>query len=101
MLAVIEPDVPCVRSWMTTWKPAAVSCRATVRVSPDRMNRSLVGFGVKTAGFVAVDTGLAGACATPFFVTNAKFTGSSLTRSRQAGLLEWFLCLFFIKRVTI
>src|SRR5258708_37220495 len=94
MLAVIEPDVPCVRSLMTTWNPAGVSCKATVRVSPEFMNRSLVGSGVVTAGFVTNEIGLAGACATPFFVMNPKFTVSSPTVFRQAALLGtpvfWF-----------
>src|SRR5215469_7637918 len=87
MLAVIEPDVPCVRSLMTTWKPAGVSCRSTTSLSPEFMNRSWVGSGLWTAGFVANEIGLAGACATPLVVMNAKFTGSRPTVLRQAALL--------------
>src|SRR6266849_6171286 len=48
-LAVIEPDWPLVRSFITTWKPADVSCKSTVRVSPDCIIRSLLGSGVKVA----------------------------------------------------
>ncbi len=49
MLAVIEPDWPVVRSWITTWNPAGVSCMSTVTVSPEFMNRSVAGFGVSAA----------------------------------------------------
>src|SRR5262245_22972008 len=34
MLAVIEPVSPVVTSWMSTWKPAGVSCILTVNWSP-------------------------------------------------------------------
>jgi hypothetical protein len=59
---------------MTAWSPFAVSCRRTVRLSPEFMNRSLAAFGVNVA---TVDwTGFGGAVGTPFLVTNAKLTYS-------------------------
>src|SRR5215468_7255416 len=83
-LAVIDPDWPLVRSLMTTWKPLDVSCSATVRVSPEFMNRSLAGSGVNVASVAF--TGLAGAWATPFLVMNAKFTYSMPVWAAQVGL---------------
>src|SRR5260370_13170847 len=85
-LAVIAPDWPLVRSLITTWKPADVSCKSTVSVSPDCIIRSALGSGVKVARVES--TGLAGACATPLRVMNAKLTGSMPTELRQAALLS-------------
>src|ERR1700693_6313267 len=69
-LAVIDPDWPDVASLMTTWRPCAVSCRVTARLSPELMNRSLVGSGVKVASVLC--SGLGGAWVLPFLVTKAK-----------------------------
>ena len=67
-LAVIEPLAPVVRSWMTTWKPAGVSCMSTTSWSPllyssvsDGHNGLLAESGV----------GPAGATGWPLFVTTA------------------------------
>jgi len=45
LLAVIDPDCPVVRSWITTFRPFGVSLNATCRWSPEFMNRS-AGLGV-------------------------------------------------------
>src|SRR5260370_20426687 len=74
-------DWRLVRSLITTWKPADVSCRSTVSVSPDCIIRSELGSGVKVARVES--TGLAGAWATPLRVMNAKLTGSMPTVLRQ------------------
>src|SRR5215813_410384 len=92
VLAVIDPDWPVVRSLITTWNPPVVSCRRTVRVSPEFMNRSLAGSGVKVAKVAF--TGLAGAWATPFLVMNAKFTYSIPVMAAQVGLSCWPVFMF-------
>src|SRR5215471_6298133 len=75
-LAVIDPRCPVVRSLMTACNPFEVSWSDTVRLSPELMNRSLLGSGVNV---VRVDcTGFAGAWVTPFVVTNAKLSYSGL-----------------------
>src|SRR5215471_3287369 len=84
MLAVMEPTWCVVRSESTTLKPAAVSNRSTRIRSPDRMNRSVPWFGVKVSS--VADSGPAGAWAVPFFVMNAKLTGSTPTWLRQDAL---------------
>src|SRR5262245_58629602 len=72
---------------MLTLNPAAVSRMSSTIVSPEFMNRSVAGLGVKVA--VVESTGLAGACATPLVVMNAKLTGSMPATFRQAALLTW------------
>src|SRR3981081_2783017 len=62
---------------MTVWRPCAVSCRVTIRLSPEFMNRSLVGSGVKVARVLC--TGFGGAWVLPFLVTNAKVNVSMPT----------------------
>src|SRR5437868_6541689 len=85
-LAVIEPTWPEVTSLTTTLNPSNVSYMPTTSWSPDRMNRSVFGFGVYVDS-VAL-TGLAGACERPFLVMNAKLTGSNVTWSRQVSLFS-------------
>src|SRR5215469_11527114 len=75
-LAVMDPLCPVVRSLMAARNPFAVSRMDTVMLSPEFMNRSLLGSGVNE---VKVDcTGFAGAWETPFLVRNAKLTYSGL-----------------------
>src|SRR5712691_624670 len=82
-LAVIDPVWPLVRSWITALSPCGVSCRRTVRLSPEFMSRSLVRSGVNVA---RVDcNGFAGVWDTPFFVTNAKLTYSRPVLAAQVG----------------
>ena len=76
-LAVIEPVSPVVTSWITTWKPAGVSCMSRTIVSPGPMKRSFDGSTVDAAnGEVKSVSGSGDACGTPLFVMNAKLTGS-------------------------
>ena len=84
LLAVIEPLVCVVWSLITTRIPLAVSNSRTVRLSPAFIRKSRFGSGVKCSGCA----GLARAVATPFLVTNAKFTGSGPTLFRHAVLLN-------------
>src|SRR5581483_7590204 len=72
-------------SKMSMRRPCAVSCMTTTRRSPEFMKRACWGLGVKVA--VVALTGFAGAWATPFFVMNAKLTGSIPTVPKQAALL--------------
>src|SRR5579859_21547 len=80
-LAVIEPVTWVVRSLMVVTRPLLLSCSVTFSRSPEFMNRSFVGSGVKVAN-VAL-TGLAGAWEVPLFVTNAKLTYSSPVMAAQ------------------
>src|ERR1700693_4372034 len=82
-LAVIEPDCPLEMSLMFAWTPLVGSCRATCKWSPHAMKRSFVRLGVKVASVES--SGLAGAGATPFLVTNANSKVSSPTLARQVG----------------
>src|SRR6266487_5806352 len=59
---------------------------STVSWSPEFMNRSVAGFGVKVP--VVWSSGPGGSCGAPLFVMNAKFAGSSPTVFRQAALLS-------------
>src|SRR5215471_19690086 len=86
MLAVMEPVFPEFRSTRDTSKPAGVSNWLTRITSPDRMKRSWLGSGVKVASVWL--SGPAGACECPFFVTNAKLTGSTPAWLRQAELFS-------------
>src|SRR5215467_562081 len=82
-LAVMDPRCPLVRSLMTACSPFGVSRRDTLRLSPEFMNRSFAGSGVKVA---TVDcTGFAGASVRPFLLMNAKLTYSSPVRAAQVG----------------
>src|SRR5215469_3071528 len=83
-LAVIEPAWPVVRSRITTCNPLPVSPIATVRVSPEFMNKSLAGSGVTVARDLS--TGFAGAWEIPFLVMKAKFTYSRPVTAWQVGL---------------
>src|ERR671936_153475 len=69
-LAVIDPDWWVERSSICARSPSGVSCIETCRRSPEFMNRSRLGSGVYVASVES--SGFAGACATPFLVTNAK-----------------------------
>ena len=64
VLAVILPAVPAVRSLITTWNPADVSCKRTDSWSPEFMKKSLLAFRSNLPGF----SGLAEEVATPFLV---------------------------------
>src|SRR6266568_7121895 len=65
-------------------KPCEVSWRFTASESPEFINRSCCGSGVKVAWVES--TGLAGACDFPFFVINAKLTYSVPTVEAQVEL---------------
>src|SRR5256712_8312784 len=80
-LALIDPVARAVTSLMTTRTPFEVSANETFSRSPELMNRSLFGSGVKVVSVES--TGLAGACDRPFMVMNAKFTYSMPTRLAQ------------------
>jgi hypothetical protein len=57
---------------------------STLSWSPEFMNRSVAGFGVKESPVWS--SGPGGACGVPLFVINAKFAGSTLTVFRQSAL---------------
>src|SRR5438067_1317455 len=61
---------------MTICKPCAVSCRVTRSLSPEFMNRSALGSGVKVLMVESSGFGGEFGCGTPFFVMKAKLTGS-------------------------
>src|SRR6516164_5479548 len=86
-LAVIDPVWRVVRSVSDTLSPPWVSRRLTVSRSPEFMNRSCDGSGVKVASVEF--TGFGGACGTPLLVTNAKLTYSKPTIFWHAGLSTW------------
>src|SRR6185437_836788 len=68
---------------MTARSPSGVSCRRTVRLSPEFIRKSLVRSGVNVA---RVDSsGFAGAWDWPFFVRNAKLTYSSPVLAAQVA----------------
>src|SRR5215472_9404766 len=79
----MDPDWPVVRSLIWTANPFDVSPMATDNVSPECMNRSSLLSGVRWASVAS--TGLAGVCATPFFVMNAKLTYSTPVCAAQVG----------------
>jgi hypothetical protein len=83
VLAVIEPLSPVVRSWMTTWKPALVSCMSTTSLSP--LLYSSVS-ALTTACSPNGVNGLAGATGMPLLVTAAQLTGSGPCEAWHAGL---------------
>src|SRR5205814_441717 len=86
-LAVMEPDSPVVRSWMTTLNPSVVSSISTVSLSPELMKRSVAGLGVNAAnGGENTSSGAGEECGTPLFVMKAKLSGSKPTRFRQSSL---------------
>src|SRR5664279_3834390 len=89
-LAVMEPVVCLVRSLMTTRTPRAVSDNRTLRLSPGFIRKSCARSGEKCS----VCSGFAGELATPFLVTNAKFTGSGPTELRHEVLLNWPVLAF-------
>src|SRR5690349_18621782 len=78
-LAVMNPDVPAVRSWIVMRRPCGVSAIVTDSLSPEAMKRSFAGFGMNVDAFEL--TGFGGPCGTPFLVMNAKFTYSTPTRA--------------------
>src|SRR4051812_27792356 len=79
----MDPVSPLARSFRAARTPSGVSWMRMRTLSPDRMNRSLCLFGVYVA---RVDwSWLAGACATPFFVTNANWNVSIPTCAWQVG----------------
>src|SRR5216684_2101180 len=75
-LVVIEPCAPLLKSLIAIFRPLVVSCIVTVSWSPEFMNRSAWGFGVKVCSVEW--TGLAGecGCGLPLFVMKAKLTYS-------------------------
>src|SRR5213594_4459375 len=82
-LAVIDPDWPVVWSSICACRPFGVSCRLTCSRSPDDMKRSFPGFGVNVERVESI--GFAGACDTPFRVTNANWKGSIPTLLAQVA----------------
>src|ERR1700730_15797210 len=69
---------------MTICRPCAVSCIVTVNLSPEFINRSEAGSGVKV---LMVDcSGFGGelGCGTPLVVMKAKLTGSTPVRPTHA-----------------
>src|SRR5215469_16586959 len=93
----MRPLVPVVLSTMVVRSPLGVSNRWTVRLSPEFIRKSWDRSGMKCSGC----SGLPGAVATPFLVTNAKFTGSGPTVLRHAVLfnapvfsLSWNVSMF-------
>ena len=83
-LAVIEPDCPVVRSWISVTRPSAESWIEMSSWSPAFMNRSVLGFGVNESSVRS--SGAAGACGTPLLVMKAKLAGSIPTVDRQSAL---------------
>src|SRR5947209_6634430 len=79
-LVVIEPLWPVVVSSSTICRPCAVSCMVTLIASPELMNRSAAGLGVKV--FIVALTGLGGeaGCGCPLLVMKAKLMYSSPPR---------------------
>src|SRR5579859_3155976 len=78
LLAVIHPVWPEVLSLMIVCSPAAVSWTVTASLSPEFMNRSRLGLGVKVPAVVA-SSGFAGPVAVPLSVRNAKLMVSMPT----------------------
>src|SRR6266566_5696966 len=74
-LAVMEPLWWVVRSLTVATRPWRLSWRLTMSLSPEFMNRALVGSGVPDLT-KSNWTGLAGPCGAPFRVRYAKFTYS-------------------------
>src|SRR5438132_944737 len=83
-LDVIEPVWCVVLSSMTICRPCAVSCKVTTSLSPEFMNRSADGLGVKV--LMVESSGFGGelGCGWPLFVMKAKFTGSIPTSPMHA-----------------
>src|SRR6266849_5233613 len=74
---------------MTICKPCAVSCIVTANLSPEFMNRSALGSGVKV---LRVEfTGLGGefGCGVPFFVMKAKLTYSTPVVAAHVEFSDW------------
>src|SRR5579859_3761012 len=84
-LEVIEPLWPVVLSSSTIFRPLVVSCMVTTIVSPEFMNRSAAGLGVKV--LMVELTGLGGelGCGLPFLVMKAKLTYSRPVLAAQVG----------------
>src|SRR5260370_41141245 len=88
-LVVIEPVWRVVLSLISICRPLAVSCRVTTSLSPEFMNRSALGSGVKV---LRVEfTGLGGefGCGVPLFVLKAKLTYSTPVVAAQVGFKLW------------
>src|SRR5690348_5012278 len=76
-LVVIEPVWCVVLSLMTICRPCAVSCKVTTSLSPEFMNRSADGLGVKVLTVESSGFGGEPGCGWPLFVMKAKFTYST------------------------
>src|ERR671923_245817 len=76
-LAVMEPLTPVVRSSITTLSPSAVSNMVVRILSPEFMNRSVAGFGVKVATFAVRGPAGPWPAVVPSLVTNAKLRYST------------------------
>src|SRR6266581_4890384 len=88
-LDVIEPLWPVVWSLMTICRPCAVSCMVSASLSPEFMNRSALGLGVKV--FRVEFTGLGGepGWGCPLFVIKAKLTYSTPVLAAQVEFRNW------------
>src|SRR5579863_8182253 len=69
---------------MTICRPCIVSCIVTVNLSPEFMNKSALGLGVKVLTVASSGLGGDDGCGCPFFVMKAKLTGSIPTRTTHA-----------------
>lgn len=85
-LAVIEPDSPLVRSWISVTSPSGESWIEMSSSSPASMNRSVSGSGSNDSPVRL--SGAGGESGSPLNVMNAKFAGSIPTEFRQAALLS-------------
>src|SRR5690242_17066970 len=84
-LVVIEPVWCVVLSLMTICRPCAVSCRVTISLSPEFINRSADGLGVKVARVELTGLGGAPTGGTPLNVMKAKLTYSTPVTAAQVG----------------
>src|SRR5947209_20538171 len=84
-LDVIEPVSPVVSSFSTICRPCAVSWSVTKIESPELMNRSACGLGVKVVMVELTGFGGEFGCGWPLFVINAKLTYSRPVLAAQVG----------------
>src|SRR6266571_3169869 len=88
-LEVIEPLWPVVTSLSPILRPCAVSCIVTIIWSPEFMNRSAAGLGVKVLMVALTGLGGEAGCGTPLFVMKAKLTYSTPVLAAQVGFKNW------------
>src|SRR5450759_434851 len=70
-------------------RPPAVSCIVTASLSPEFMNKSAFGLGVKVVRVELTGFGGEFGCGTPLFVMKAKFTYSSPAIPWQVAFCNW------------